>query len=85
MKGGEIAKRILLALIGIAILIFFIQNAEIITIRFLKLELSNIPLFLALLIFYILGAVSGGLLYSLVKSLSSANSRKQEEDSADSA
>jgi uncharacterized integral membrane protein len=82
MKGSEIAKRILLVVIGIATLVFFIQNAGIVTIRFLKLELINIPLFLALLIFYILGAISGGLLFSLVKSLKSREKKSGNEETS---
>jgi uncharacterized integral membrane protein len=83
MKALKVFKQILLALILIGIVVFFIQNTMPVPIRFLAMELQNIPVFLALLIFYVLGAVSGSLLFSLIKSATGSNKPKTNQKTGD--
>jgi lipopolysaccharide assembly protein A len=61
-------KQALLVLILIMIIIFSVQNFGIILIKFINWELK-IPLFVAFLLVYILGAISGSLLFSLIRTL----------------
>lgn len=66
---------LLLLLIGVAI-IFTVQNMEIVKLSFLNFHLE-IPLSFASVGIYILGAISGGLIFSLLKKLTSEDSEKK--------
>jgi lipopolysaccharide assembly protein A len=72
----RIIRTILLVLFIVAIVIFTFQNMETVKLSFLKWHLE-IPLSLASVSLYILGALSGGLLFSMLKKLSSENSDKK--------
>lgn len=67
---------LLLLLIGVAV-IFTIQNMEIVKLSFLNFHLE-IPLSFASISIYILGAISGGLVFSLLKKLSLEDSNKKK-------
>lgn len=68
-----IKSTLLLLFIGVVV-IFIIQNLELVVLNFLvwKAELS---LSFVSLSFYILGALSGGIVFSMIKKLSSSNSK----------
>lgn len=70
----RIIRTILLVLFIGAIVIFTFQNIETVKLSFLKWHL-DIPLSIASVSLYILGAISGGLLFSMLKKLSSENSK----------
>lgn len=65
---------VLLLFIGVVV-IFIIQNLELVVLNFVvwKAELS---LSFVSLSFYILGALSGGIVFSMLKKLSSSSSKK---------
>ena len=69
-------KSILIVLFIITIGIFTFQNMEIVKISFLNWHLE-IPFSIASVLLYILGAISGGLLFSMLKKLSSEDSDKK--------
>ncbi|MFO7721598.1 MAG: hypothetical protein R6V49_00075 [Bacteroidales bacterium] len=62
----KIFKQILLTLIFIVILVFTFQNFSMVLIKFLNWKIE-MPLFVSLVLFYILGGISGGLLLSLIR------------------
>jgi putative membrane protein len=66
---------LLLLLIGVAV-IFTVQNMEIVKLSFLNFHLE-IPLSFASVAIYILGAISGGLIFSLLKKLTLEDSDKK--------
>ena len=66
---------LLLLLIGVAV-IFIVQNLETVQLSFLKWSVT-IPLSFATAIIYILGAISGGLVFSLLKKLTIEVSEKK--------
>jgi uncharacterized integral membrane protein len=66
---------LLLLLIGVAV-IFTIQNMEMVKLSFLNFHIE-IPLSFASIAIYILGAISGGLIFSLLKKLILENSDKK--------
>jgi|GEM_PF-1509273 len=67
---------LLLLLIGVAV-VFTIQNMEIVRLSFLNFHLE-IPLSFASVAIYILGAISGGLVFSLLKKLTLEDSDKKK-------
>ncbi len=74
----RIIKTIFLMLFIIAIAIFTFQNMGIIKMSFLNWHLE-IPLSIASVSLYILGAISGGLIFSMLKKLSSDNSETEKK------
>ena len=66
---------VLLLLLGVAV-IFIVQNLETVQLSFLKWSVT-IPLSFATAIIYILGAISGGLVFSLLKKLTIEVSEKK--------
>jgi uncharacterized integral membrane protein len=66
---------LLLLLIGVAV-IFTIQNMEMVKLSFLNFHIE-IPLSFASIAIYILGAISGGLIFSLLKKLTLEDSDKK--------
>jgi len=71
----RLLKTILLLLFIGVVVIFIIQNLELVVLNFVvwKAELS---LSIVSLSFYILGALSGGIVFSMLKKLSSSSSKK---------
>ena len=65
---------VLLLLFGVAV-IFIVQNLETVQLSFLKCSVT-IPLSFATAIIYILGAISGGLIFSILKKLTIEDSDK---------
>lgn len=66
---------LLLLLIGVAV-IFTVQNMELVKLSFLNFHLE-IPLSFASVAIYILGAISGGLIFSLLNKLTLEDSDKK--------
>lgn len=66
---------ILLLLTGVAV-VFILQNLETVKLSFLKWSIE-IPLSFASASIYILGAISGGLIFSLLKKLTLEKSDKK--------
>ena len=66
---------VLLLLFGVAV-IFIVQNLETVQLPFLKWSVT-IPLSFATAIIYILGAISGGLIFSILKKLTIEDSDKK--------
>jgi len=67
---------LLLLLLGVAV-IFTFQNMEIVKLSFLNIHLE-IPLSLASVAIYILGAISGGTVFSMLKKLTIEDSNKKK-------
>lgn len=67
---------LLLLLIGV-IVTFILQNLETVKLSFLKWSVE-IPLSFATALIYILGAISGGLTFSLIKKLTFDDSDKKK-------
>ena len=65
----------LLFLLGVAV-IFIVENLETVQLSVLKWSVT-IPLSFATAIIYILGAISGGLVFSLLKKLTIEDSEKK--------
>lgn len=61
-------KTIVLFILLGALILFIIQNMELVRLRFLTIKVQ-MPLSLFSVIVYILGALSGGILYSMVRRL----------------
>lgn len=72
----RVFKAILLVIFVVAIVIFTIQNMEIVNMRFLNWKLE-IPLSMASVSLYILGAISGGLFFWVLKKLSFKDADKK--------
>ena len=66
---------LLLLLLGVAVT-FIVQNLETVQLSFLKWSVT-IPLSFATAIIYILGAISGGLIFSILKKLTIEDSDKK--------
>lgn len=71
----RLVKSILLVLIVITAVIFIFQNMETVSLKFLGWQLG-IPLSAASVLLYILGAISGGLLFSVLKKLTLEDKKK---------
>lgn len=71
----RIIKFILLFLILATAIIFIIQNMETVSLKFITWRLE-IPLSAASVLLYVLGAFSGGLLFSILKKLTHENKKK---------
>jgi uncharacterized integral membrane protein len=66
----RIVKSVSLLILIFALVVFTIQNLQTVTFTFIVWHLE-IPLSIVSVLLYILGAISGGLLFSLVRRLSS--------------
>jgi len=71
-------KSIILLLFVVAILIFSFQNMDLVDLRFLKWNL-RIPLSLASIFLYLLGAFSGGIVLALLKKLLKETPKTEKE------
>ncbi len=72
----RLIKSILLLLFIGAVMLFSFQNMELIKLSFFNWHLE-IPLSFASILFYILGAISGGIVFSMLKKLSLEDSDKK--------
>lgn len=74
-----IKTTLLVIFIGIVTL-FTLQNLEAVRFSFLTWYIE-IPLSIVSVLFYILGALSGGLLFSMIKHLLTTNNTQKDENS----
>lgn len=70
----KIIKFILILLFVAIVVVFSFQNFESIFISFLGWQV-NLPVFAAVIIIYILGAVTGGLLLSMIKKITTTEKK----------
>lgn len=73
----RILKTSVLIVLAIALIVFSIQNMESVRLSFLIWHLE-IPLSFASVLMYILGAVSGGIVFSILKKLSVDKSNEKK-------
>jgi len=64
----KIFKTIILILFIIVVAIFTFQNMELVELSFINIHLQ-IPLSFASILMYVLGALSGGILFSMLKKI----------------
>lgn len=74
----RLIKSILLVLLIVLFAIFVFQNMERVRLSFLNIYLE-MPVSLASVIIYLLGALTGGLLYSMLKKLTFEEKPKKNE------
>jgi uncharacterized integral membrane protein len=74
----RIFKTIVLILLLAIILTFTIQNIELAKFKFLNWSIE-IPLSVASIVIYVLGAATGGLLFSLLKKVTSPSEKEKLE------
>ncbi len=67
-------KLVLILIFTTVIIVFALQNIDSMTIHFLNWELT-LPVFASVIAIYIFGAITGGLLFSVLKKIS-----KNKED-----
>lgn len=72
-------KQFLLILIVVVLLIFLIQNFSLLEIKFINWKVE-IPVFVALVLIYFLGAISGSLLFSLIRDVATSKEKKRDDD-----
>lgn len=72
----KIIKKILLGSIILLIVIFAVQNSESLTIELFNWS-ATLPTSLTMILFYILGMTTGGLLFSIIRKL--AQEEKQSK------
>jgi putative membrane protein len=73
----RLIKSIVLLLFIAAVILFAFQNMELIKLSFLNWHLE-IPLSFASILLYVLGAISGGIVLSMLKKLSLEDSDKKK-------
>ena len=76
----RIVKSILLLLFIGAVVLFTFQNLQTVRLSFLSFHLET-PLSFVSVLIYILGALSGGLLFSMLKKLLNRNAEQKNENS----
>jgi len=74
----KIFKTIMLILLLAIILTFTIQNIELAKFKFLNWSVE-LPLSVASIVIYVLGAATGGLLFSLLKKVTSPSEKEKSE------
>jgi lipopolysaccharide assembly protein A len=72
----RLLKTIVLLLFFGAVILFAFQNSALVKLRFLSWQLQ-IPLSLASLLLYVFGAISGGIVLSILKKLSFEDSNEK--------
>jgi len=72
----RLIKSILLLIFIGAVIIFAVQNMELVKLSFFNWHLA-IPLSIASILLYALGAISGGIVFSMLKKLSLNDSAKK--------
>ena len=73
----KVFKTIVILLFIVAIGIFAVQNTDMVTISYLNWYLE-IPLYIGSILFYILGGISGGLLFSMLKKLTQDSDKEKK-------
>jgi uncharacterized integral membrane protein len=73
----HLVKSILLLLLILIIVLFTAQNMEMVSINFLNWHLE-MPLSISSVLIYVIGAVSGGIMFTTIKSLSSKTNDKEK-------
>ncbi len=73
----RVLKIILLILVVAIAAVFTIQNIQVVRLSFLNVHLE-VPLSLASIAIYVLGAISGGLLFSFLKNLADNVTRRRD-------
>lgn len=76
----RIVKKIFLILFVILIVIFSIQNSQSITIAFFNWSVK-LPVSIIIILIYILGMTTGGIISSVIRSLTEPKRVKQEDES----
>lgn len=72
-------KQFLLILIVVVLLIFLIQNFSLLELKFINWKVK-IPVFVALMLIYFLGTISGSLLFSLIRDVTTSKEKKRDGD-----
>lgn len=72
----RLLKTVLLILLILVAAIFIVQNLETVKLTFIKWSIE-MPLSFASAVIYVLGAVSGGLIFSLLKKLTLEDSNEK--------
>lgn len=72
----KIFKLILILLFTTVIIVFALQNTESLTIHFFQWSLS-LPVFVSVIAIYIIGGITGGLLLSALKKISTNTEEKE--------
>lgn len=75
----KILKQVVIILITVVALIFAAQNFETVEIVFLKWSVE-LPIAVVVFAIYILGAFSGGMLWSLIKKVATMDQSKKNAD-----
>ncbi|MFN6946333.1 MAG: hypothetical protein ACK4ND_15395 [Cytophagaceae bacterium] len=70
-------KSMMILLFIVAVTLFAVQNMEVVKLSFLNWYLE-IPLSFASIILYILGAISGGMVFSILRKMSFEGSGKKK-------
>ncbi len=76
----RIVKKIFLILFVILIVIFSVQNSQTITIAFFNWSVK-LPVSLIIILIYILGMTTGGIISSVIRTLAEPKKVKQKDDS----
>lgn len=83
----KVIKQIIIGVITVVALIFAAQNFEVVEIVFLKYSIQ-LPIAVVVFAIYILGAFSGGMLWSLIKKVATmdkASKNPEQKSEADEA
>jgi uncharacterized integral membrane protein len=81
MKSKRIFMQILLGMLLLVIIVFSAQNYSLLIIKFLNWKIE-IPAFVAFTLFYLIGAVSGGLVISLIRNATRANTAPEQQENS---
>jgi len=73
----RVVKSILLFLLIVTIIVFTAQNMEIVRVSFLNWHLE-MPLSITIVLIYLFGAVSGGIMFTIIKNLSTKDKNTDE-------
>lgn len=75
----RVLKQIIIGLVTLGALVFAAQNFETVEIVFLKWSVQ-LPIAVVVFAIYILGAFSGGMLWSLIKKVATLDQAKKREE-----
>lgn len=73
----RVLKKIVLVIFMILIIIFAIQNSETISIEMFKWSVT-LPVSILVILIYILGMTTGGILFSVIRSLMISESKEND-------
>jgi len=80
MKAKKVLMQVALVLLLLVIIVFSAQNYSLLIIKFLNWKIE-IPAFVAFTLFYLIGAVSGGLVISLIRNATRADKAQENQES----